>query len=96
MRADSGLQMATDYCPLDLFSGRRERIQHAIRSLWQGWVASDASANNLKIFASGKFIKPQDVSLTFSSAMCIRGYLKYRRLKLYLLMVATPSRTWTQ
>ncbi|KAF9527043.1 inositol-pentakisphosphate 2-kinase [Crepidotus variabilis] len=60
MRAARGLQAATDYCPLDLFSGREERVLRAIRSLWQGWITSDGAANNLKIFASGKFIRPID------------------------------------
>lgn len=57
-----GKGTVTDYCPLDLYSGDETRVRKAIRSLWDGWVASDATLNNLKIFARGKFIKPAKVS----------------------------------
>ena len=54
--------MANEYCPLDLFSGDETRMIKAIHGLWDGWIASDATANNLKIFARGKFLKPSEVS----------------------------------
>jgi len=68
LRAQKGQQIITEYCPLDLFSGNEERVLNAIRCLWNAWVASDATVNNLKIFAGGKFVKPSDVS--FHSLDC--------------------------
>lgn len=59
--------MASEYCPLDLFSGDETRIIKAIHALWDSWISSDATANNLKIFARGNFLKPSEVSLLFSS-----------------------------
>lgn len=63
LRAQQGEQVATDYCPLDLYSDDEGRIRKAIYNLWDGWVKSDATANNLKIFAHGKFVKPFKVSV---------------------------------
>jgi inositol-pentakisphosphate 2-kinase len=63
LRAHKAQQVVTNYCPLDLFSGDERRIAKAINALWDAWVASDASMNNLKIFAGGKFVTPSDVSL---------------------------------
>lgn len=60
-RARNGRQTVTKYCPLDLFSGDENRLRQAIRSLWGDWVASDATVNNLKIFAAGKYIRPSEV-----------------------------------
>ena len=54
--------MASEYCPLDLFSGDETRVAKAIHALWDGWISSNATANNLKIFARGKFLKPSEVS----------------------------------
>ena len=58
-------QETTDYCPLDLFSGNERRISLAVNSLWDAWVASNATMNNLKVFAGGKFVTPSEVSLDF-------------------------------
>lgn len=62
LRAHKGQQIVTEYCPLDLFSGNESRVLKAIRDLWDAWIASDATVNNLKIFAGGKFVKPSEVS----------------------------------
>jgi len=56
-------QVVTDYCPLDLFSGDERRITKAIYALWDAWLASNASMNNLKVFAGGKLVTPSEVSL---------------------------------
>ena len=61
LRARKGHKTVTDYCPLDLFSGDEDRLGRAICSLWDAWVASDGTANNLKIFAAGKYIRPFEV-----------------------------------
>jgi inositol-pentakisphosphate 2-kinase len=57
--------VASEYCPLDLFSGDETRIIKAIHALWDRWISSDATANNLKIFARGNFLKPSKVSFFF-------------------------------
>lgn len=51
----------TEYCPLDLFSGDQERIRKALRDLWDAWVGSNGTINNLKIFVHGSNIAPNDV-----------------------------------
>ena len=61
--------MASEYCPLDLFSGDETRIIKAIHALWGGWISSNATANNLKIFARGKFLKPSEVSSLYISVL---------------------------
>ncbi|PPQ93233.1 hypothetical protein CVT25_015231 [Psilocybe cyanescens] len=70
LRAHKGQQIVTNYCPLDLFSGDEGRIIKAICSLWDGWVASDATANNLKIFARGKFVTPSEAKLMLKNDAC--------------------------
>jgi len=60
-----GKATVTDYCPLDLFSGDEDRLRRAIYSLWDAWIASDATANNLKIFVAGKYIRPSEVIAFF-------------------------------
>ena len=62
LRSLEGDQVASEYCPLDLFSGDETRIVRAIHALWDAWISSNATANNLKIFARGKFLKPSEVS----------------------------------
>ena len=62
LRSREGDQVLNEYCPLDLFSGDETRVVKAIHALWGGWISSDATANNLKIFARGKFLKPSEVS----------------------------------
>ena len=63
LRAQQGSREMTEYCPLDLFSGDECRILKAIHNLWNGWVSSNATINNLKIFAEGKFLTPSEVCL---------------------------------
>jgi len=62
LRVHNGQESYTDYCPLDLFSGDKDRMIKAIRSLWDAWVGSNATVNNLKVFARGKFVLPSEVS----------------------------------
>ncbi|KAH7889535.1 inositol-pentakisphosphate 2-kinase [Phlebopus sp. FC_14] len=57
----------TQYCPLDLYSGDEARVRKAIQDLWDGWVASDGSLNNLRLFISGKMLKPSDVRAYYRS-----------------------------
>lgn len=54
---DPNTELST-YNPLDLFSGKEERIKLAVESLWDSWISSGGSANNLKIFVGGKTLSP--------------------------------------
>ena len=56
-----GAIAAIQYCPLDLFSGLKERIEIAIAGLWDSWIQSNGSINNLRIFSHGKMVLPVDV-----------------------------------
>lgn len=51
----------TQYCPLDLYSKDEARVRKAIRDLWNGWVQSDGTLNNMKVFVSGRMIRPSEV-----------------------------------
>jgi len=64
VRINSGEKACPGYCPLDLFSGEEHRVRHAIYSLWDAWVASNGTINNLKIFNQGNLVSPLKVSLT--------------------------------
>ncbi|KAF8965222.1 inositol-pentakisphosphate 2-kinase [Flammula alnicola] len=66
LRAQQSKREVTDYCPLDLFSGDEPRITKAVHSLWDAWVVSNATANNLKIFARGKFVTPSEAHIMLS------------------------------
>ncbi|PPQ98825.1 hypothetical protein CVT24_003379 [Panaeolus cyanescens] len=61
MRHEEGEQVASGYCPLDLFSGEKERIIKAIYALWDAWISSDATINNLKLFQRGSLVKPSNM-----------------------------------
>lgn len=53
------------YCPLDLYSHDAARVEGALVALWDGWIASDGQANNLRLFLNGKQISSSEVSLVF-------------------------------
>ena len=50
---------------MDLFSGDPTRIQTAVQNLWDDWVGSEGSTNNLRLFVNGQVVKPVDVSRYF-------------------------------
>lgn len=54
MRAKMGDNVSLGYCPLDLFSGDKDRVTKAIHSLWNAWIDSNGTVNNLKLFVRGK------------------------------------------
>jgi len=58
------------YCPLDLFSGDGQRISRALRALWDAWIHTQGSANNLRIFSRGKLLKPSDVGYLEECMIC--------------------------
>lgn len=56
-----GVDSALQFCPLDLFSGSKVRLESAIEGLWDSWIQSNGSINNLRIFSHGKIVLPSDV-----------------------------------
>jgi inositol-pentakisphosphate 2-kinase len=61
LKKTEGVNAAMQFCPLDLFSGSKVRLERAIDALWNSWVQSNASVNNLRIFFHGKIVLPNDV-----------------------------------
>ncbi|KAK0229049.1 inositol-pentakisphosphate 2-kinase [Armillaria fumosa] len=53
MKSNGGETVSLGYCPLDLFSNNRGRMKQAVYSLYDNWLASDGTVNNLKIFVKG-------------------------------------------
>ena len=64
-KVQAGAIAALGYCPLDLFSRDKARIRKALTSLWDAWVESNGTVNNLKIFVDGKMVIPSDVRIIF-------------------------------
>jgi len=58
LRVANGEAVSHGYCPLDLFSPQEARIRRAVTTLWQAWIDSDATTNNLRIFLDGSRVKP--------------------------------------
>lgn len=61
LKQTEGKSVAVHYCPLDLFSGSRERLENALEGLWNSWTQSNGVINNLRIFHEGKMVLPTDV-----------------------------------
>ena len=61
LKQTEGKNVAVHYCPLDLFSGSRERLEIALEGLWNSWTQSNGAINNLRIFHHGKMVLPTDV-----------------------------------
>ncbi|KAH9001517.1 inositol-pentakisphosphate 2-kinase [Lactarius akahatsu] len=60
LKQTEGNNVAVHYCPLDLFSGSRERLEIALEGLWNSWTQSNGAINNLRIFHYGKMVLPTD------------------------------------
>ncbi|KAI0636645.1 inositol-pentakisphosphate 2-kinase [Trametes polyzona] len=58
LKNSDGTAVALGYCPLDLYSGDATRVEHALRTLWDIWLAGGGSVNNLRVFVDGKLVKP--------------------------------------
>ncbi|GAA6063931.1 hypothetical protein JCM10212_004790 [Sporobolomyces blumeae] len=48
------------YCPLDLFSLDPARVERAVERLLTAWIDSNGTTNNLRLFASGTRVEPND------------------------------------
>ncbi|KAF8911032.1 inositol-pentakisphosphate 2-kinase [Gymnopilus junonius] len=93
VKVQKGQKVATDYCPLDLFSGDESRMTKAISSLWNAWAASNGSINNLKIFARGKVVKPSEAWRTLKDEVTAEDLDSIRRaftVSLVRRLLATP------
>lgn len=63
MRSQKNQRHVNNYCPLDLFSGNANRIRKAVDCLWEAWLYSSGNMNNLKVFARGETVRPDQVSV---------------------------------
>jgi len=61
LKNTEGVNAAMQFCSLDLFSGSKVRVERAIDALWNSWVQSNGSINNLRVFCHGKMVLPNDV-----------------------------------
>jgi inositol-pentakisphosphate 2-kinase len=59
------------YCPLDLYSGQEERIETALRALWDDWAESGGARNNLRVFVDGEIVRPSEASLVDAHFTCV-------------------------
>ncbi|GJE89480.1 inositol-pentakisphosphate 2-kinase [Phanerochaete sordida] len=55
---DADADPAHAYCPLDLFSGEPDRVRTALCALWDTWVSSSGTTNNLRVFVHGHMVRP--------------------------------------
>ncbi|KAI9507384.1 inositol-pentakisphosphate 2-kinase [Russula earlei] len=60
LKRTEGVNAATQYCPLDLFSGSKARLETALGGLWDSWIRFNGSINSLRIFNHGKVVLPDD------------------------------------
>lgn len=51
---------AEDYCPLDLYSGSKDRVLKALHALVKSWEATNGKGNNLKLFYEGEMVIPSE------------------------------------
>jgi inositol-pentakisphosphate 2-kinase len=70
LKSSSGALSSPEYCPLDLFSGKRARVTKAVHALWDAWLNSRGQVNNMRIFVHGKMVKPKDVCFRTAFAFC--------------------------
>ncbi|KAG6854730.1 hypothetical protein C0991_002443 [Blastosporella zonata] len=62
MKSKTGEAVSLGFCPLDLFSGDKDRMLKAIYDLWDAWSNNNGMANNLKIFVHGSKISPSEAN----------------------------------
>ncbi|KAI0783102.1 inositol-pentakisphosphate 2-kinase [Abortiporus biennis] len=63
LKSTDGENVSLGYCPLDLFSGDTDRVKKALNTLWDVWIGSSGSVNNLRIFVEGQMLRPSPQSL---------------------------------
>lgn len=93
LKATRGAEVSEGYCPLDLFSGDADRIRKALTALWDSWVSTGGSSNNLRVFVEGQMLRP---SATPSSIQPLTDQLHLsaeENFTLYTVRDAFISRT---
>ncbi len=58
LKSSEGEEVSLGYCPLDLYSGQEDRIKKALHALWDVWIGSSGSVNNLRVFVDGQIVSP--------------------------------------
>lgn len=58
LRLSKGHPAASNFCPLDLYSGDESRARRALEGLWDDWMWSEGKINNLRVFAEGRVVRP--------------------------------------
>ncbi|EPQ57937.1 hypothetical protein GLOTRDRAFT_56442, partial [Gloeophyllum trabeum ATCC 11539] len=61
LKSTKGEASAEGFCPLDLYSGKKERVEIALCALWDEWIGKAGHINNLKIFVDGQTLTADDV-----------------------------------
>lgn len=73
VKSTQGEDVALGYCPLDLYSGDEARITKAIHALWDAWIGSSGSVNNMRVFCNGLMLKPSSLVSPFRSAVAVNS-----------------------
>lgn len=72
MKTTEGEDVSLGYCPLDLYSGDKDRVTKALHSLWNVWIGSSGSINNLRVFVEGQMLRPSTlVSVLVCAWKCV-------------------------
>ena len=72
LKQTEGKNAAIHYCPLDLFSRSKSRVETALGGLWDSWIQSNGSINNMRIFNHGNIVLPSEVSCYISQIYAVR------------------------
>ncbi|KAH0830723.1 inositol-pentakisphosphate 2-kinase [Lanmaoa asiatica] len=81
----------TQYCPLDLYSKDEARMRKAIRDLWNGWMESNGTLNNMKVFLSGKMIRPSESYSSLGKFLSVRTEVHEALTTALLPFLRTPA-----
>ncbi|KZT26624.1 hypothetical protein NEOLEDRAFT_1132166 [Neolentinus lepideus HHB14362 ss-1] len=60
LKSLKGQTAADTFCPLDLYSGRKERVATALGALWDEWISKAGHINSLKVFLGGRILQAND------------------------------------
>ncbi|KAG9318637.1 inositol-pentakisphosphate 2-kinase [Chiua virens] len=80
----------TRYCPLDLYSKDETRMRKAIHDLWDGWVQSGGTLNNMKVFVSGEMIRPSESHCSIGEFLTATSEVREAFVSALLPALQTP------
>lgn len=83
--------VALGFCPLDLYSGDKDRVVKALHILWDIWIGSSGGVNNLKVFVEGHMLKP--TSLVSRNSLPVSFPLPYRAVAFVSQTAGEPNIT---